>query len=367
MTNKHFFSGQPKDLIRVLTSILILITTGVPAAIPTRAFGANGTDPLVFNQPKGTRLNRFCGGQVGYGPLRLQSQSPFQSLRLQLTPMAPTFQRPGTWETGATMSLANVWANSPGHYRIDYESLDTTIFAAYGLSKSLRLEFGFQEKRLFGGILDGFIADFHDFFGIDQDGRDTIPFGLVEIEILDDDGNPLISYNQGSGVYSRSITAYLEHRLTCGSDKIPALSYSLSARYDTEGQHMLDRDFPIDLGLSIMTAKKLGPVNLYLSAGLFWYGSSQIQRVKLKKVQTSLMAGLEWRFGQRHSLLAQCLISEGAAEDLGPFSDASYEVTLGWKWEVIPNGLFELGLIENIIIWDNSPDFGLHSGFSYRF
>jgi len=342
---------------------LLVILLGMPGEV----LGASEDSPMVLGQAQPYKLNRFCGGQVGYGPLRLQSQSPLQTLRLQLTPMAPTFQRPGTWETGATMSLANVWANSPGHYRIDYESLDTSIFAAYGISESLRLEIGFQEKRLFGGILDGFITDFHDFFGIDQDGRDTTPFGLVEIEILDDNGNPLLSYTQGSGVYSRSITAYLEHRLTCGSDTIPALSYSFSARWDTEGQRMLERDFPIDLGLSLMAAKRLGPVNLYLSAGIFWYGSSQIQKVKLKNFQTSLMTGVEWRFAQHHSLLMQCLVSEGAAKNLGPFSDASYEVTLGWKWEVIPHGVLEIGLIENIIIWDNSPDFGLHGGFSYRF
>ncbi len=348
-------------------SIVLVFVTGALLSVPAGVLGASAEAPMALDHTRASRLNRFCGGQVGYGPLRLQSQSPFQTLRLQLTPMAPTFQTPGTWETGATMSLANVWANSPGRYRIDYESLDTTVFAAYGINESLRLEIGFQEKRLFGGILDGFITDFHDFFGLDQDGRDTTPFGLVEIEILDEHGDPLLRYSRGSGVYSRSVTACLEHRLTCGADALPAVSYAVSARYDTEGQHMLERDFPIDLGLSLMAAKKLGPVNLYLSAGLFWYGSSRIQKVKLKNFQTALMAGVEWRFAQRHSMLLQCLITEGAAKDLGPFSDASYEVTLGWKWEVMPSGVMEVGLIENIIIWDNSPDFGLHAGFSYRF
>ncbi len=354
---------------KTLTAIVLalILPPAVLLATPCPVLGATGANTTILGHPQTYQLNRFCGGQIGYGPLRLQSQSPFQTLRLTLTPMAPTFQRPGTWETGATMSLANVWANSPGHYRIDYESLDTSFFAAYGINESLRLEIGFQEKRLFGGILDGFITDFHDFFDLDQDGRDTTPFGLVEIEILDDNGDPLLSYSRGSGVYSRSITASLEHRLTCGSYSFPAVSYLIAARYDTEGPHMLKRDFPVDLGLSLMAAKKLGPVNLYLSAGIFWYGSSQIQKVELKNIQKALMTGVEWRFAQHHSLLLQGLITEGAAKNLGPFSDASYEVTLGWKWEVIPSGVMELGLIENIIIWDNSPDFGLHGGFSYRF
>ncbi len=351
------------------SALVLLFLTTLCGSFISRPFawGAETSSPLLLDKQLTPVLSRFCGGEVGYGPLRLESQSPFQSLRLQLRPMAPTYQVPGTWEVGATMSLANVWANSPGNYLIDYESLNTTLFAAYGINQALRIEIGLEERRVFGGIMDSFITDFHDFFGLDQDGRDSTPFGLVQIEILDNKGNSLLSYNQGSGVYSRSITAYLEHRLTCGSTKLPALSYAVSLRYDTEGQHMLDRDFPFDLGLSLSAAKKIGPLNAYLSAGLFWYGSTKIQKIDLKRTQTALMTGLEWRYTATQSLLFQCLVTEGSAKNLGPFSDASYEVTLGWKWAVIPSGVLEVGLIENIIIWDNSPDFGVHSGFSYRF
>ena len=58
---------------------------------------------------------------------------------------------------------------------------------------------------------------------------------------------------------------------------------------------------------------------------------------------------------------------EGVVEDFAPFSDPSNELTLGWKWEVVHNGVLEVGLIENIVSFDNSPDFGLHVGYSHRF
>ncbi len=71
--------------------------------------------------------------------------------------------------------------------------------------------------------------------------------------------------------------------------------------------------------------------------------------------------------GGRQSLLLQYLLTEGLIEDFEPFSEASNEITLGWKWEAIPRGTLEVGLIENVVSFDNGPDFGILTGFSYRF
>jgi len=40
---------------------------------------------------------------------------------------------------------------------------------------------------------------------------------------------------------------------------------------------------------------------------------------------------------------------------------------LGWKWEVKTKVVLEFALIENIIVFDNSPDFGIHAGITSRF
>ena len=54
-------------------------------------------------------------------------------------------------------------------------------------------------------------------------------------------------------------------------------------------------------------------------------------------------------------------------KDFSSFSELSHEVTVGWKWEIILGQILEVGLIENIITFDNSPDFGFHVGYSWRF
>ena len=42
-------------------------------------------------------------------------------------------------------------------------------------------------------------------------------------------------------------------------------------------------------------------------------------------------------------------------------------VTVGSKWELRKKGILEIGAIKNISSYDNSPDFGIHVGFSQRF
>ncbi len=317
-------------------------------------------------ESRGFRAGEFCVAQVGYGPLRIASQSPFQSLRLGFTPRTPATLAKGQWEFGLASALANVWAFEKGRFLLDYESLHSTFHVDYGLDDRWTLELAYDERRIFGGILDGFIADFHDTFDIDQDGRDVYENGRVFIDIRDDKGNVLLNRYQETGLYSQGLLLTLQHNVSCGKALRPAFAYALTARYEFEGNGPLQRDIPFDFGFSIMASKRFGPLYVYLTAGYLWFGGDRVEKIRLKRSQLSGLLALEWRYLNTQSLILQYLASEGQAEDLGPFSDVSHEFTLGWKAELRPGWLFEAGLIENFIVYDNSPDFGIQMGVTWR-
>ncbi len=88
----------------------------------------------------------------------------------------------------------------------------------------------------------------------------------------------------------------------------------------------------------------------------------------LEDSQFASLAALEWRYRPKRSFIFQWLLSGASVVgDVGPFAESSNEVTLGWKAEVRKLGVLELGLIENIVTFDNSPDFGIHAAFTQRF
>jgi hypothetical protein len=92
-----------------------------------------------------------------------------------------------------------------------------------------------------------------------------------------------------------------------------------------------------------------------------------VGRAGFPRLPTRSLLAAEWRFFARQSLLLQLLTTEGLVDDFGPFSDNSNEFTVGYKWELRSRGILEVGLIENIVSFDNSPDFGIHLGYSQRF
>ncbi len=123
----------------------------------------------------------------------------------------------------------------------------------------------------------------------------------------------------------------------------------------------------LDFGLSVAIARRFGPIYVYGTLGYSWFGEDDFRGLELKDTQGTFLAAAEWRFLPRQSFLVQLLITEGLIENLDSFSDTSNELTLGWKWQMVPTGVLELGIIENLVAFDNSPDFGVHIGYSQRF
>lgn len=351
-------------VIFLFCTTAVLVQSSIAADDSTSESGVTNPPGNVFGDNPDD-IN-FCLFEVGYGPLRLQSQSPFQSLRFSMRALAPSTIQKGEWEVFLSGTLSNVWVNTDDQYLMDYATVNSQASISYGLTSSHRLEIGYSERQIFGGYLDGFIVDFHDAFGFDQAGRDNAPYDDVNIDLRDEDGN-LLYTDDDLDVVSRGLEVTLQHNVTCGTATIPAFSYALMARQEMEDSGPLQRDNPVDVGISLATSKKFNQIYIYLAGGYFFYGTDEVSDIKLKKQQRSFLLATEWRYKSTQSLLLQFLASEGQARELDSFSDYAYEITLGWKWEMWPRYVLEVGLIENVIIYDNSPDLGIHLGLSHRF
>jgi len=77
------------------------------------------------------------------------------------------------------------------------------------------------------------------------------------------------------------------------------------------------------------------------------------------------MFGYEFTMEANEAFIVQYLFSEGVLEDLGALADVSHEIHLGYKWRTERN-IFELGLVENIINFDNGPDVAFTFGVTHR-
>lgn len=266
----------------------------------------------------------------------------------------------GTW--------SNIWANGGMDYLLDFESLDSSASIAHGVSDVLQVEVEIEDRSRFGGLMDGFIQGFHDLFSIDQNGRDEVPRGDFDFDLRPGAGRPRISLDDGDrGSFSRNAIVTVQHNVTCGKGAGPAFSYALTARFPLSEAKDLEGGSSTDLGISISASRRFGKFYAYETLSVARFGKTRFRGIELRRDQISTLTALEWRFLPTMSFVLQYLLSEGAADDLGPFSRPSREITIGLKGEVARGTVLEVGLLENVITHDNSPDFGLHLAVSRRF
>lgn len=329
-------------------------------------FGRAGYDGFPLPVGESDELVLNPQPNVAYGPLRLSTQSPFQSMRLTPGVNAPSNLPRGRWETRETNTWSKMWGMSD-RYLLDFEVFRQTQSIVYGVTNDLQAELGVGQSSKFGGKLDGFVRGFHDMFGIQQSGRDLYARGEYHFQLRPKGGAPIdIEEDRGGDPSQDFIFAALHQTLTRGNDVLPAVSVSFTFQSRLEGSPDLSGN-ALETAFSVTFAKRFGDFYGYVSFGATWLGDQKLHGVDLRSTGFSALAAVEWNLMADISLVVQHLYSRGAMSGYGALSEPSYEISLGVKIEAARGMVVEFAVIENIIVYDNSPDFGVHFGLTQQF
>src|SRR5438094_6994382 len=136
------------------------------------------------------------------GPLRIRDMTPFNLLRLDMLPAHAVSGAPGSWAIEADLSYSNTFVMSDNvqryleargerrpltqtdadailglgqdAYYVDGEFglLDLTFH--YGITRRSSVYLTLSAYNFTGGIFDRTIENFHEAFGLDQNGRDLV-------------------------------------------------------------------------------------------------------------------------------------------------------------------------------------------------
>jgi hypothetical protein len=359
---KVFFRGKKmrnSRRYRVLIGLILVLS----AAWPAMAGDDDGVGPE--SNPS----------HVGYGPLSVRIQSAYQSLRLGILPRTPSSQKRGEHQLRIGATWSNVWAIAPGGFDpatgsygerlLDFETLDGHISYTFGVSATIQLEAEFEQRWRFGGGLDSVIESFHDLFGINQNGRDRAPRNDFRIFLDPGDGNgPIDLGAEFEGSYAKSFLFTFHHNLTEGTASWPAISYAVTGcNADADAADGTGWDAAMSVGAS----RRFGRFYGYLSIGYAWYSNDTFYGIELPSSQFTVLAAGEWRFTPRMSLILEWLRTQDVKSGSEFFPGISNQIVVGWKWELKRSGVLEIGMLQNAVPYDASPDFGVHAAFTQRF
>ena len=308
----------------------------------------------------------------GLGKFNMRSQSPAQSLRLNMPLPIPGDIKPG-WGTRLGLTWSNVWA-SGSKYLLDYEMFDTIVSVDYGFNDRLGLELSFENRHYFGGAMDGLIQGFHDLFGIDQNGRDGVPKNRKVIQRFDRKTGLTLSETSANELDNNGLSLLLNYNLTHGTNIWPSVNVFGIVRYGLTCADICTDNHPMDLGFGTGLAKRWSKKwYTYTVLGYTLFGSREprtpapgVEPIEFEDNAFSGLFALSWHWTPNFSIVGQYLYSGPDIKNIAEMDKASQEVDLGFKWKTTV-GLLEFAMIENIVNYDNSADFGLHGGWSYIF
>ncbi|MEW6442499.1 MAG: DUF3187 family protein [bacterium] len=295
------------------------------------------------------------------GPLLVQGHSLLQLLRLNMLPWATPALEKGQLELQTTATWVNLWAWKPSGYLVDGEVLRLSFAACYGLLERVQLRLEVPVLYQTGGIMDTFIQGFHDTFGYTQAHRDSFPKNRLRVAFYPRGGGEFRIDDDDAGFFLSDLTLTLRTDLYPGSFYLPAVTVAQVLKVPT-GQH---EGGGVDGGVTLYLAKRVWKVYGYFGVQYTRYGQEKILGVAMEPDQWSLLFCLELPLSDRLSLLVQELSNTGVARDFYDFSQSTHELTVGTKIRLSRQMLLELGAIENLFHYNNSPDFGFHCGLSY--
>lgn len=314
-----------------------------------------------FNQLKAESFAPDAYWQGTLGPLNIRSLSPGQALRLAPLPRSPYGLPEGETELQFHIAAASVYLQSEGQYLIDFNFIDTRLAVNHGFSDGWSTELSFNDRRIQNFYLDEVVESFHDVFGIEQNGRDI---NQNETHIV----VPRYSADfadELDGVFSQTLGLSIQKVLIDKSVEWPAVAIILNTSLETLSDGMIEKG-AFDYGLQLAMAQKQSSGYIFANFSYTRFGSDKtLDVIPLTEKQFSGMFGYEFTMSENEAFIVQYLFSEGVLKDLGALDKVSHEIHLGYKWRT-ENNIIEVGLVENIVNFDNGPDVAFTFGVTHR-
>lgn len=288
-------------------------------------------------------------------PFPTRDQNPLISDFGLPMPLPARLPPPDTWSFGSSFNWSNsaIAKDSGGEALIaDVETRELRVSAARRIGDRFALRVQLPYRYVGPGILDGFIDDWHELFGLPEGARPLLPEDRFLI-VYERDGERLADERSSdSGLANISADAGLQLVATERTDA--ALWLSLKAPTST-------LDLPghdtTDVALSIVANHRLSPRwSIYGQASLAMLGEDDGLSRFQERVAWSGHAGLSARAWGTLDLKVQldahtAVIEDSALDYLG----SAVALTFGGSYEFDAGWSLNAGITEDISI-DASPD-----------
>ena len=216
-----------------------------------------------------------------------------------------------------------------------------------------------------GGSLDGFIFDWHKFFGLDQSGRNLVANDQLLYNYSVGGVEQFLFTNNSSGVGDMSLL--LGKQLSNSEHQQTALRSQL--KLPTGDSSKLTGSGATDFNFSIYHNRAIAN-NFWWStnAGASYLGRGDILSSQQRQWAATLGTGLNWQVSKPITLRLQLDMHTALYDDteLDPLAKPAYVFSFGGRIQMGRLGTLDLAVIEDVPNSGVAPDVGFHLSWSPR-
>ncbi len=302
-------------------------------------------------------------------PFATRNQSPLIQIYGLPTPEPAALLEKGQFSTGLVLDVANNFSSSSTtgeSVLLDGETYRTNLSLRYGLRDRFELGIDLPYISHAGGFLDGFIDDFHDFFGLPDGGRPQAPKDRLDYnyrrngkDLVDLTGNA-----HGFGDLRLSVGWQL---LREAGPSPGSAALRVSLKLPTGDSDQLLGSGSTDLALSLTGQREYplenGRFSAYASLGALFMTDGEVLEDQRRNLAGFGSLGLGWAPLEWLALKIQADGHTAMYKDsnLEEIDSLSIQLVMGGTLQLAETTSLDLAIGEDIMV-GTSPDVVFHFG-----
>ncbi len=319
-----------------------------------------------------------------FGPFAVRDQFPIKLLFLSLLPQQAELIPDGEIRFSARFAHSNTYAvtrpiGDPRQSMDYYKAAPLSEYRLFADSETLRMVFDFAWRMdpkwelgmaiplmvQSGGFLDETVEGFHEFFNMSNGGREETPRNGYGIYVVRN-AHFWIAHDRAPPVRFGDVVFRLKRPLLSAGPSWPTISLATAVKLPTGQFKHLTGSGGTDVQFALLATQRLGNW-FYLHYNLARTRLGDPDRNTGFPIRSSIisqMLAIEYTTSSKLSIITQILSNTSPFPEgrLGPLDRTAYEINAGIKYALRPDTRFEIGIIENLSQYQNTPDVALQVG-----
>ena len=301
-------------------------------------------------------LCSLCPHVAGAAPLLTRNQNPLVLPYGLPLPLPGRLTAPGETRTSLDVNwsnAANLETSGEREFTLDAETVDVRVRIEHSFGERWGGMIELPWRSLSGGTLDGFIENWHDFFGLPEGPRRRMPQDRLLIDYQDSGETLLHIEDSASGI--ADIPLGVGYQVMADDDR--ALAAWLTLDVPVGDSDDLLGSGALDAALTLASEMQLSDRwQLFGQVDAVWLGDGDILPEYQQSFVVAGLAGVSWNAWRALDLTVQFYANSQVFDvPVTGLSGDAVVLSYGGTWRTSGGWRFDFGMNEDIDV-DASPD-----------